>query len=298
MSKLDRQPSAGPSPLGGSAGPLPAYPAAPRGPAPIVIPEKMRPTGILFRILEVDATGNNRAEGVVRPGAIPFWQVVHGGTWNQLVTSGTGAININGQIQTVRAGQRIQIPAETPFALLNQTRRPWRYQLTNPSWGTSRFSYQVGSETLAGDEVWFKMHTTPDGPAGGPTFRLAPATQQQSPEGFQADATLCIACLNGGDQTATQQATTGSEFVTVVSGDIAVGFAGTRSKPRQIATGETIEIPSGTGYYLVNLGELEGSFMIEPNPPRVWLTDSILWDFGDGNLQTGDHIWFEIVLPL
>ncbi len=270
-----------------------------RGTASIVVPAKLSPTGVLFRITEVDPSGNNRAEGAVRPGVAPLWQTVHGGTWNQLVTSGSGIVDLDGRQQRVRAGDRLAIPADTPFALLNDSTALWTFQLLNPSWGTTRFSYRFGDTALAGDEVWFKMRAAPeDLSGGGPTFRLASAGPGEAIGDFVVDPTLCVALLDVGAQTAGQLSTEGTEHVSVIAGDIQIGFKGTVEQPALVMrNGETLEIPSGTLYYLVNRGSSPGLFMIEPSPPRVWTPESILWDLGDGNLQTGDRIWFELVLP-
>lgn len=274
-----------------------ASPRVSAPPGPFVLPNGFQATGVLLRILYVDGARGNTAEGYVRPTVVPFEQSLTLGTWSQIVTFGEGRVIVDGQLHVLYAGDRLDIQAGQRFTLLNRTAKPWGFKLQNPPWGTGLFTYSYQGQDYAGDEMWFQMRMQPDSPDHGPTFRLFSAAPNFTQEGFSFDPTLCIVGVDSGSQTAISQSLSGGEELTLIQGKADIVFTGVGTRrDHTMEASQSMIVPNRTPYFIRNLSDSLALVQIEPVPPRVWTTESIVWDFGDG-FTSGAQIWFELVLP-
>jgi len=140
-----------------------------------VPPKNPRNAGVLIRIVDVDENQRNMIEGVVKPGALPFWQRLSEGEWRQYIVSGTAVVDIDGKRHTLQAGENITIQPRRQFTFINEGNKPWRFKAYHPVWQPERFSYGVRNTEIAGDDVWFALRPSPDDTAARPAYRILPA---------------------------------------------------------------------------------------------------------------------------
>ncbi len=247
----------------------------------------LRRTGFLAQVRKVDAASGNNIAGVIKPGALRFWQQIAAGEWQHRTVSGEGVIEIDGQPTKVPAGQNLVIPAGKRFTYLNEGKAAWTFEASHPFWQPSTFTYGLDKAQLHGDEVWFDVCRSPEAVGSGGFYRIVTAEKAKN---------YAVISLDPGQQTVGMRSTTGVSRLTAVAGDVAIEKRG-GTAAMSLSRGKGVALGRDESFRAANHGKAPAILELRPDPPRTWTPEAILWDFGNAEVK-GDAIWFELVLPL
>jgi len=275
-------------------------------------------SGVLVRVVDVDENGRNLIEGVVRPNALPFWQRLSDGEWQQTIVSGLAVLEIDGRRQTYQAGETITVRPRHKFSFVNEGNKPWRFKARHPVWQPDRFSYGLNGTEFAGDDIWFCLRPTPEDTALRPAYRILPSAPAMSSAATKSGgdplATDCVAWVPTGARMMRQVDTAGSGVVRMLDGEAdfeiqslaeSTQLAGSIQKEgalrvKRLGRGETLELGHREVLGLAagaRRGGAPALMLIQPDPPRAWKPETTLWELDEGEFHTGDQVWFEMIFP-
>lgn len=244
-------------------------------------------TGVIVRITEVSGDRGNLIEGVVKPGAIAFWQSFSSGEWTQTITAGTALINVNGTERTVDKGKEIRFRAGDRFMFLNPGGKPWRFSARHPMWQPDLFTYEYNGDQMSGSEMWFELKSSRDDEQRRPVYNVL---------SLDGRGTFVVTLVEQDATPIRQRNTDGPNVVTVLAGAAGLRL-GTRGGLESVARGGSRLVAINQAFAVFNPGAPVTLAEIRPDPPRFWNPDASMFELSARRFAKGNKVWFEFILP-
>lgn len=252
----------------------------------VVAATPVQRTGVVVRIQEVSGDRGNLIEGVVKPGAIEFWQSFSSGTWAQTITAGKAVINVNGKEQTIAKGGTLALRANDRFMFINRGKQPWRFEAKQPMWQPDLFTYEYKGEKIMGSEMWFELKSSRDDGTKRPVYNVL---------SLDGRGTFVVTLVEQNAKPIRQRNTDGPNVVTVLAGVAGVKL-GAR-KAEKVNRGASMRVANDQAFAVSNPEGVMTLAEIRPDPPRFWNPDASLFELVAGRFSKGNSVWFEFVVP-